>query len=120
MSDCITALPLRIFFKIILNHFQSFWLNTFWKLFFVLIFRKVCTWCKSSTSPTADNRINKILIQKSAFIFIKSDLIFLEPILNKLGVTVDQEKLLAAYNEKVARFKEIKKKNKEKNESKTS
>jgi len=35
---------------------------------------------------------------------VKSDLIFLEPILNRLGVTIDQEKLLAAYNEKVSAY----------------
>ncbi len=35
---------------------------------------------------------------------VKSDLIFLEPILNRVGVRVDQDRLLAAYNEKVAAY----------------
>ena len=35
---------------------------------------------------------------------VKSDLIFLEPILNRVGVTVNHEKLLAAYNERVEAY----------------
>ncbi|MBQ4031705.1 MAG: hypothetical protein II625_08110 [Bacilli bacterium] len=37
---------------------------------------------------------------------VKSDLIFLEPVLNAVGVTVDREKLLAAYNERVMAYAE--------------